>query len=60
MNKKLKCTNIIQAENRGTITFTELDKDKKPVTVVAVQFNDPKEAAKYEHGKEYTITINQK
>lgn len=54
---KSKCTAIMQAENRGQVTFTVLDKDKKTQIQVSVAFIDPKEAAKYVHGKDYNITI---
>lgn len=60
MNKKLTALNIVQGNNRGTVQFTEVDKDKKPLpnaVLVAVQFSDPKEAAKFEHGRDYTISI---
>ena len=54
---KAKVTNIVQAANRGTVQFTLLDKDKKPDTTVFIQFQNPAEAAKYTHGKEYTVKI---
>lgn len=60
MNKKLKVVQIVQGTNAGTVTLTETDKEQKPVpgaVRVMVQFGDPKEAAKLEHGKEYTVSI---
>jgi len=57
MNKKLTLKNIVQADSRGTLVFQEIDSEKKVVSSVAVQFTDPKEAAKYEQGKTYSIVI---
>lgn len=59
MNKKIYLKNIVQVDKRGTLLFNEQSKDpKKPsACTVVVSFNDPKEAAKYEQGEDYTITI---
>lgn len=60
MNKKLKVVQIVQGTQRGTVQLTETDKEGKPVpgsVIAAIQFGDPKEAAKFEHGKEYTVSI---
>jgi len=53
---KAKCSNIVQAENRGTVMFTVV-KDKKVETQIAISFINAKSVAKYEIGKEYTIEI---
>ena len=57
MDKKMILKNIVQVDNRGTLVFQEVGKDKKVISSVAVQFTDPKEAAKYEQGKTYSIVI---
>ncbi len=60
MNKKLKVVQIVQGSQRGSVQLTEIDKDGKPVPgapVAVIQFADPAEAAKFEHGKEYTLTL---
>jgi len=57
MDKKMILKNIVQADSRGTLVFQEIGEDKKVISFVAVQFTDPKEAAKYEQGKEYNIAI---
>jgi hypothetical protein len=55
-----KCTNITQARF-GAVQFQVLTgKDKTPSLVVALQFNDPKEAAKFIHGEVYEINIKPK
>jgi hypothetical protein len=54
---KAKCTNIVQAESRGTVVFTAIGKDKQQSTQVAVSYSDPKQVAVYEHGKDYVIEI---
>lgn len=59
MEKKMTVTNIAQAQ-RGSVQFMELDKDKKPVkdsAIVVIQFADPKQAATFEHGKDYTVSF---
>lgn len=59
MNKKMTLKNIVQADKRGTLLFTEVSKDAKKPTpcTVAVSFDDPKEAAKFEQGKDYNVSI---
>lgn len=57
MEKKLVLNQIVQAPGRGTLLFAEIGEDKKPVCNVAVSFTDPKEVAKFEQGKTYSITI---
>jgi len=69
MNKKLILKNIVQADNRGALMFSEPGTDPvpgaggrpgtpgKPGITVAVQFTSAKEAAAYDQGEEYTITI---
>lgn len=59
MNKKVILKNIVQADKRGTLLFNEQTKDEKtlPAVSVAVSFNDPKEAAKYEQGEVYEVII---
>lgn len=60
MNKKLKVIQIVQGAQRGSVQLTETDKDGKQLpgaVVAAIQFADPKEAAKFEHGKEYTLSL---
>lgn len=63
---KTVCTNVTQQDNRGNVTLAigvETTKDEKgqPVRVarqiVQLVFNDPKEAASFVHGKEYTVTV---
>lgn len=54
-----KVTNIVQAEGRGSIIFTEVTAKDKPGRQVAMQYTDPREVTKYEHGKSYTFTITQ-
>ena len=50
--------NIVQTTERGTIQITVADeKEKKISTTVAVQFNDPAEAAKYKIGQGVTVEI---
>lgn len=59
MNKKLKVINIQQA-NVGRVQFAEFGLDNvknKTGSLVTVEFRDPKDAAKFEHGKEYTVSI---
>lgn len=55
---KAKCTQIVQAENRGTVMFSVIGKEKKVEKQFAYSCSDPKEASKFEHGKEYSITID--
>lgn len=60
MNKKLKVVQIVQGSHRGSVQLTETDKDGKPIigaVVAVIQFGDPRDAAKFEHGKEYTVSL---
>lgn len=57
-NLKLKATQIVQAEGRGQVQLQLLGKDKKATCTVIISFNDPKEAAKYQQGKEYSVKID--
>jgi len=59
MNSKMKVTNVALTETRGSVQLQMLDKDGKATTIMAIQFTDPKEAAKYEVGKSYTVTLTQ-
>lgn len=57
MNIKLKVRNMILNESRGTVQFAEIE-NKKVVATITLVFTDPKQAAKFEHGREYAISIS--
>lgn len=63
MNKKLSLTNIVLSPNGGALQFAEPaekaepGKPQKPGITVAVRFPTAKEAAAFDQGEEYTITI---
>jgi len=66
MQKELILKQIVQADKKGALMFTEPGETIQtaggpqrvtPGTSVAVQLPDPKEAAEYEHGATYKITI---
>lgn len=58
MNKKLKVISVIQ-NKRGLVQFAEINEKGQPSNVVLVTVNvsDVKDVAKFEVGKEYTVTI---
>lgn len=60
LNVKLQVMQIVQQSNRGQITFQTIGEDGKPIPTgmsIVVQLASPGEAARYEYGKTYTITI---
>lgn len=58
MDKKLQCISVIQ-NKRGLVQFAEVSEKGQPSNLILVTVNvsDVKEAAKFEVGKEYTVTI---
>jgi hypothetical protein len=65
---KTKCDSISQGNNQSAVRFlVELPsmppvKSGDPVirlakVIIQISFNDPLEAAKYKHGKNYVVTI---
>lgn len=64
---KTKCDSIQQNGNNGSVRLVietapvQVKEGEPPQrtakTVVQIAFNDPKEAAQYEIGKNYTVTI---
>ena len=59
--KKMKCINIQQAIGRSSVSFAQdiaqTDKGATARNVVSFNFSDPADAAGFEAGKEYTITV---
>lgn len=53
-----KCTAIVQADNRGQVTLTIFDKNKKPETQVTLLYSDPKKASQFEQGATYSVTVD--
>lgn len=60
MIKNLTVRNITQSQGKASVQFVELDKDKKPTTLVILQFEDGKQAKQFEDGVEYTVSIKPK
>jgi hypothetical protein len=68
MQKKMVLVNIVQNKQRGALMFSDVLETQQPQqpgrpqqatqgNSVAVQLTDPKEAATYEIGETYNITI---
>ena len=60
MNNKLTAVQIMQGPQGGTVRFTDLDKDGKPVKGspnVIIQFGTAAEAGAYVQGRQYELTV---
>lgn len=60
MTKNFKCVQIVQGSQKGSVSFIEVDEKGEPLkkaVQLALQFDEPKEAACFDYGREYKITI---
>lgn len=56
----MKCMQIVQGSQKGSVSFIEVDEKGEPLkkaVQLALQFDEPKDAAAFNYGMLYKITI---
>lgn len=56
MNMDLKVVQVVQAQNKGAVTFSDAEAGKPATVTVTIAFDDAKKVGTYVYGAVYNIT----